>query len=342
MVDNEKDFAPEDRFEGAAANAHEPAQTGVHQRWVIAIEGPTAVGKTAAAIAVARAFGTEIISADARQCYRELCIGVARPSPAELAKTTHHFIADRSVQNPLSAGNFEREGLARLAQLHQAYRVVVVAGGSGLYVKALLEGLDDFPAVDPQTQQALHQRLENEGIEALQALLQEHDPAYAQEVDLQNPHRLLRALAVCLSSGKPYSSFLQGGKARRPRPFKSIRIALSRERAELYRRIDARVLAMVDEGLVEEARRLLPMRRLSTLDTVGYRELFDHFDGTHRLDEAIALIQRNSRRYAKRQGTWLQRQPIDHRFEMPEEGLPPTLLDYLAARTGIPLQSFPA
>ena len=343
--DPSPDPIPDPSREQRSVRAAEAPGTSTDQeaskRWVIAIEGPTAVGKTAVAIAVAQAFQTEILNADARQCYRELCIGVARPSPAELASIKHHFIADRSVHNPLSAGAFEREGLARLAQLHQDHALVVLAGGSGLYVKAVLEGLDAFPSVTPQVQESLRQRLEKEGIESLQGLLQEHDPAYAKQVDLHNPHRLLRALAVCLSSGRPYSSFLQGSDARPPRPFETLRIALSRERAHLYERINARVLAMVEEGLVEEARRLLPLRRLSPLDTVGYRELFAHFEGSLSLDEAIALIQRNSRRYAKRQSTWLQRQAIDRSFEMPEEGLPPALLDYLAAQTGIPLRSFP-
>ncbi len=344
------------------------SKPGATTHWVVAIEGPTAVGKTAVAIGVARAFGAEIISADARQCYREMCIGVARPSPAELTAAPHHFIADRSVQNPLSAGGFEREGLARITALHQQQRMVVVAGGSGLYVKALLEGLDHFPAVDPDVVQHLRGLYDQEGLGALQALLDQHDPDYPAQVDRQNPHRLLRALGVTLSAGTPYSAFLAGGSQRKDRPFAVLRIALSRERAALYRRIDQRVLAMAEAGLVDEVRNLLPYRRLSPLDTVGYRELFAHFDGAYGLEEALRLIQRNTRRYAKRQGTWLNRQPIDRTFSLdhaqegsglvdqargtapgpdarPSVDKPlvanspvPELLDYIAAHTGMPFQ----
>jgi tRNA dimethylallyltransferase len=358
--------------ENTSAQACEPSG---QKPWVIAIEGPTAVGKTAVAIAVAKTFGAEILSADARQCYREMRIGVARPSPEELETIPHHFIADRSVQNPLSAGGFEREGLARIAELQRSQRVVVVAGGSGLYVKALLEGLDHFPPVDPAHRQHLQDTLERDGLVALQEMLKQLDPVYAQQVDLQNPHRLLRALSVCLSSGKPYSSFLAGGSARRPRPFQSFRIALSRERADLYRRIDGRVLKMLDQGLLEEVRELVPLRRLSALDTVGYRELFAHLDGAIDLQEATRLIQRNTRRYAKRQMTWLKRQAIDRWVTLAPNAadntakpaanpaakggamtgamaasdgaassgstICPDLLDYIAERTGLPRQSFP-
>jgi tRNA dimethylallyltransferase len=304
-------------------------------RWVVALEGPTAVGKTAVAIALARAFGTEIVSADARQVYRELRIGVARPSPEELAAVPHHFIADRSVQNPLSAGGFEREGLARLAELHRRHRVVILAGGSGLYVKALLEGLDAFPPVDPEVAGRLRRTLDSEGIAGLQALLDRHDPAYAAEVDRANPHRLLRALGVTLSAGRPYSDFRAGGAARAPRPFRTLRVALERDRDELHARIDARVDAMLAEGLEDEARALLPLRRLSPLDTVGYREWFAHVDGTVDREEAIRLIRRNTRRYAKRQATWLRRQPIDRAFRLTGEGVrPPEGLEaYLRERT---------
>jgi len=274
--------------------------------WLITVEGPTAVGKTACALALAQAFGTVVLSADARQCYREMRIGVARPTEEELRLAPHFFVADRSLHQPLSAGSFEREALALLDELYRVHRVVVLAGGSGLYVQSLLEGLDRFPPIPESVRSETRALYERGGLEALQGALKSADPVYAEEVDLQNPHRLLRALEVCRAAGRPYSSFrLQRAAAR---PFQTLRLVLERDRADLYGRIEARVDGMMAEGLEAEARALYPLRHLSPLDTVGYRELFRYVEGALSLEQAIGEIKKNTRRYAKRQLTWLRGQ----------------------------------
>jgi len=296
--------------------------------WVLTVEGPTAVGKTAFAIALAQAYKTVVLSADARQCYREMRIGVARPSPEELALVPHYFVADRSLHEPLSAGSFEREALALLAELHLDHRVVVVAGGSGLYVQSLLEGLDRFPPVPENVRSETRTLLERGGLEALQGALKKEDPAYAAEVDLQNPHRLLRALEVCRAAGRPYSSFrLQRLAAR---PFQTLRLVLHRDREELYQRIERRVDQMMAAGLEAEARALYALRRLSPLDTVGYRELFRYFEGEFSLEQAVGEIKKNTRRYAKRQETWLRGQTDLIPFD-PDD--PPAAIAYLRGRS---------
>jgi tRNA dimethylallyltransferase len=274
--------------------------------WLITVEGPTAVGKTSFAVALARAFDTVVLSADARQCYSEMRIGVARPTAEELSLVPHYFVADRSVQNPLSAGSFEREALALLADLYREHRVVVLAGGSGLYVQSLLEGLDRFPPVPESVRRETRALYERGGLEALQGALKSEDPVYAQEVDLQNPHRLLRALEVCRSAGRPFSSFRMQRAA--ARPFRTLRLLLERDRATLYQRIETRVDGMMAEGLEAEARALYPLRPWSPLDTVGYRELFRYVEGELSLEQAIGEIKKNTRRYAKRQLTWLRGQ----------------------------------
>jgi tRNA dimethylallyltransferase len=274
--------------------------------WVITVEGPTAVGKTAMAVAIASAYGCPVLSADARQFYREMRIGVARPSPAELDAVPHYFIADRSLSEPLSAGAYEREALALLAGLWKQHAAVVVVGGSGLYLQALLEGLDTFPPVPAATRARVQQVYAEGGLDALQQALDLADPKYAAAVDRRNPHRLMRALSVCWAAGKPYSSFLGAGAANRP--FRTLRLMLERPRQELYARIDARVEAMLQAGLLDEVRTLLPHRDSSVLDTVGYRELFAYLDGTCSLDEAAEAIRTHTRQYAKRQLTWLRRQ----------------------------------
>jgi tRNA dimethylallyltransferase len=274
--------------------------------WIIAIEGPTASGKTDLAIQVAKTFQAPIISADARQFYRELRIGVARPKPEELNAVPHYFIADRSVTEGLSAGSFEREALDLLKKLFNSHPVVVVAGGSGLYVKALLEGFDHFPPVPESVTQELQNTYATEGLSALQFLLQKSDPEYFATVDQNNPHRLIRALAVCQTAGRPYSSFRKNRM--KERPFNTLRIGLKRERTELYQRINDRVDHMMEEGLEEEARTVLEFRKLSPLSTVGYQEMFAYFEGLISLPQTIDLIKQNTRRYAKRQMTWLRSQ----------------------------------
>ncbi|MFN8349763.1 MAG: tRNA (adenosine(37)-N6)-dimethylallyltransferase MiaA [Spirosomataceae bacterium] len=276
------------------------------QKRLIVIAGPTAVGKTDFCVRLAQSLQTEVISADARQFYRELTIGTAKPSEAELRGVPHHFIHSHSIDTLYSAGAFERDALAVLDILFQTKDVVILTGGSGLYIKAVCEGLDDLPETPPELRSELMQRLETEGLEVLQAQLQTLDPVYCVQNDLQNTQRVVRALEVSLLTGKPYSSFREHQPAKRP--FQLIQIALDRDREELYRRIDARMDAMLAAGLVEEARSLVHYRAHNALQTVGYKEVFDYSDGLYDYNEMVRLLKRNSRRYAKRQITWFKHQ----------------------------------
>lgn len=271
------------------------------------LEGPTAVGKTALAIEWAKQFGTEILSADSRQFYRELNIGVARPSPEELQSVPHHFIACMGIEEYYSVGKFEMDALTLLDQLFKDHDVVILAGGSGLYVNALCNGIDDLPDPAPELREDLIRRLKEEGIESLQEQLRQLDPVFYQQIDLRNTARLRRALEVCITSGKPYSSLRTG--PRKQRPFRIERYALNREKEELNHRINHRVDIMMEQGLLEEARQLHPYAHLNALQTVGYRELFDYFDGKTSLEQAVTDIKTHTRRYAKRQLTWLKKQP---------------------------------
>jgi len=279
----------------------------MNKRWLIAVVGPTAVGKTRVAIELAKQFQTEIISADARQLYREMNIGTAVPSAEELQAVPHHFIQSHSIEQLYSVGDFEQEALQRLEQLFRKYQTVVLVGGSGLYVKALLDGLDAMPEVDLKVRAELTDLLSQSGLPILFQKLEELDPEFAQIIDRHNPQRLIRALEVCLSTGQPYSSFRQG--AVKPRPFQSIRIGLELDRATLYQRIDERVDSMLEQGLQEEAKALFPYRDHNALQTVGYSEIFSYLEGHYSWEEAERLIKRNSRRYAKRQLTWFKKDP---------------------------------
>ena len=273
---------------------------------LIVIGGPTASGKTALAIEVARHYGTEIISADSRQFYRELAIGNARPRPEELAAVPHHFIADRLLQEPLSAGRFAEEAMARLQHLYTSRDVAVAVGGSGLYLRALCEGLDDFPAVSQEARTQVETLYLEEGLPGLQRVLRTTDPDYFRRVDQHNPRRLQRALEVSLTAGRPYSSFL----GQRPtRPFRTHYFMPAVDRQVLYRRIEQRVDHMLGEGLEAEALRLYPLRGLRALETVGYQEWWPYFEGSYDRDRAVDLIKRNSRRYAKRQLNWFSDYP---------------------------------
>lgn len=294
------------------------------KRYLVTILGPTASGKTAAAIAIAKHYGTVVVSADSRQLFREMTIGTAKPSTEELAAVPHYMVHHISVRDDYSAGKYADEVLPLLSELFQQHNVVVLAGGSGLYVNAVLEGFDELPAVKPGIREQLEETLETKGIEVLQQQLHELDPEYHAQVDLQNPHRLIRALEICLSSGKPFSSYRKGGQHQRD--FEVIKIGLEWDREALYARINNRVDAMMQAGLLEEARALHPQRGLMALETVGYAELFDHFEGITDLDTAIELIKRNTRRYAKRQLTWW-RKDADIQWFAPadEQGI----LDYL-------------
>ncbi|MBQ5529640.1 MAG: tRNA (adenosine(37)-N6)-dimethylallyltransferase MiaA [Bacteroidales bacterium] len=266
------------------------------------ILGPTGVGKTDYALALARRVGSPVVSCDSRQVFREMRIGTARPNDAQLAEVPHYFIADRSVTEPFTAGQFELEALALLDRLFQDHETVVMAGGSGLYIDALCNGLDDFPPADPELREQLSARLRQEGVAALRAELRLLDPESYAALDPANGQRIVRALEVTIATGRKFSSFKT--HANKERPFAIEKTGLTRPRAELYARIDARVDAMMAEGLLDEARALLPHRALPALNTVGYKELFDYFDGKYDLAEAVRLIKRNTRHYAKKQLTW--------------------------------------
>ena len=267
--------------------------------------GPTAVGKTDFAIELAEKLGTEIISADSRQLYREIPIGTAQPSVEQLNRVKHHFIAHRSIEDNYNAGMFERDALALLDALFQKYDVVVCCGGTGLYIKALCEGLDDLPEADESLRKQLTERLETEGLESLQRQLKELDPVHFEKMDTQNPQRVMRALEVCLSTGEPFSSFHGSKKATRPFSIRKIGLELPRE--ELYSRINKRVDQMLEAGWLEEAKAVFDKRHLNALNTVGYKELFQHLAGEMSLEEATDKIKINTRRFAKRQMTWFKK-----------------------------------
>jgi tRNA dimethylallyltransferase len=290
----------------------------VADKTLLVIAGPTAVGKTAYCVRLARQLNTEIVSADSRQLYRELSIGTARPTPAEMQNVPHHFIGSHSIRDPVNAGRYEREALAVLNDLFRKKDVVILTGGTGLYINAVCFGLDDLPPADPVLRAGLrHELAQPDGLLRLQTQLRHLDPTYAATADLQNPHRLLRALEVCLSTGQPYSSFRRQQAA--VRPFRLRLLALNRPRPDLYARIDARVEAMLAAGLVDEARCLLPYRQFNALQTVGYREVFAHLDGDYDHAEMVRLLKRNTRRYAKRQLTWFHNQNEYEWKEMNDE-----------------------
>lgn len=274
-------------------------------KYLIVVGGTTASGKTAFAIRLAQHFNTAIISVDSRQFFKEMAIGTAKPTMEELNQAPHHFINHLSIHSPYSVGDFEREAIALLEQLFQQQDVVVVSGGSGLYLKAMLEGIDDFPAVPVSIREEVERTYQVEGLSWLQRTLQSIDLPYYQTVDLQNPHRLIRAIAVYRASGKPFSSFLKTTAIKRA--FTPIYLQLYWPRQIQYERINERVDRMMQQGQVEEARGLHPYRHLTALQTVGYQELFDYFEGKTGLEDAISLIKQNSRRYAKRQLTWMRR-----------------------------------
>jgi tRNA dimethylallyltransferase len=271
---------------------------------LIVVLGPTAVGKTAYAIELAKSLQTEIISADSRQIFKELTIGAARPSVEELAKVPHHFIASASVHEDYSAGRYGREALAKLEELFTRHHTVVCCGGSMLYIDALLNGFDDFPS-DKKIRDEWSLKFETEGIEILQETLRRLDPDYYTQVDLHNPHRLIRAIEVCVVAGVPYS-VLRKAQARE-RSFEVEKIGLDMPREELYARINKRVVHMMAAGLEEEARGLHSHKHLQALNTVGYKELFDFFEGLCTREEAIEKIQQHTRNFAKRQLTWWRR-----------------------------------
>lgn len=279
---------------------------------LICVVGATAIGKTSLAIKLAKAFNAEIISADSRQFFKEMNIGTAVPSKEELEAATHHFIQNKSIFEDYSVGDFEREAIPFLDNYFGKKKIAVMVGGSGLYVDAVVKGLDNFPEVPSEIREQLNTELNEEGIEILQNELRKIDPDYFGKVDLQNPHRLIRALEIYRATGKPYSSFLNKEIANRN--FESLFIGLTAERETIYARINHRVDKMVDEGLIAEAKALWPHKEKNALQTVGYRELFDYFDGNISLEEAISEIKKNTRRFAKRQNTWFKKNEAIHWF----------------------------
>lgn len=282
-------------------------------KYLIVVTGPTAVGKTAFSIRLARHFNTEILSADSRQFYREMRIGTAYPEPDELKAVRHHFIGNLSVTDAYNVSRYENEALDLLELLYTKTDVVVLTGGSGLYIDAVCKGIDKLPDYDPALRKKLKAQLKNEGLLAFGKRLEALDPEYYEVVDQNNPNRLLRAMEVCIQTGQTYTS-LRKNQAR-PRSFGIIMLGLNTEREILFRRIGERVDAMMDKGLLEEVNSLLPFRGYNALNTVGYKELFSYIDGDMSLEEAVEKIKTNTRRYAKRQLTWFKRDPEIQWFE---------------------------
>lgn len=286
-------------------------------KYLISIGGPTAIGKTKLAIALAQYFKTEIISADSRQFFKEMKIGTAVPTDEELQQAPHHFIQHKSIFENYSVGDFERETIKLIDNLFKINDIVIMVGGSGLYSNTVINGLDDFPEIPPQIRNTLNTDFQNFGISFLQQKLQQIDPEQYNRMDNQNPQRLIRALEVCLASGKPYSSFLN--QTSKKRNFIPIEIALKADREIVYQRINQRVELMLHNGLLCEAQKLYPHKYLNALQTVGYRELFDFFDRKTNLREAIENIKMNTRRFAKRQFTWFNKNKNIQWFDYQED-----------------------
>lgn len=276
-----------------------------HNKTLISIVGPTAIGKTGLAIQLAQHYSTDILSCDSRQFYKEMTIGTAVPSTSELAQAKHHFIQNISIHEKYSVGDFERDGLKFLDDYFQTNDVCIMVGGSGLYEKAITTGFDIFPEIDPIFREQLNQELETDGIEKLQIELKQVDPIYYEEVDIYNKQRVIRALEIYRGSGQPFSKFRNQDLNKRP--FNIIKIGLELPRQEMYDRINQRVDIMMNEGLLDEAKSLYPLKELNALQTVGYRELFDFFDDKIDLNFANEEIKKNTRRFAKRQMTWFKK-----------------------------------
>ncbi len=300
------------------------------KKHLIVLLGPTGVGKTDLSLTVAEKYATSILSCDSRQLYRELKIGTAAPSQEYLSRVKHYFIGTLSLTDYYSAAQYEYEAVTLLEQLFREKDVVVMTGGSMLYIDAVCKGIDDIPAVDPEIRSALLERYEKEGLDRLCAELKLLDPGYYRTVDLKNHKRVLHALEICYTTGKPYSSFRT--RSIKERPFNIIKIGLTRDREELYGRINRRVDRMIEEGLVEEAGRVRPYRNLNALNTVGYKEIMDYLEGNSELEAAIEKIKRNTRVYSRKQMTWFKRDPEIAWFN-PENRS--EILNYLDCRIGL-------
>ncbi len=281
--------------------------------YLITVIGATAIGKTALSIQLANHFNTEIISCDSRQFFKEMTIGTAVPSSEELAAAPHHFIQNKSIFDNYSVGQFEKDAHKKLAELFPKNNIIIMVGGSGLYTNAVLEGFDDFPEVNSEIRKKLNKQIENGELEILQNQLKELDPESYNTIEIENPHRLIRALEICIGTGNPYSSFKNKDKIKRN--FISIKIGLTADREVMYARINKRVDLMLKEGLLAEAKKLYPHKQLNALQTVGYRELFEYFDGKCTLEFAVEEIKKNTRRFAKRQVTWNKKDATIHWFD---------------------------
>lgn len=280
------------------------------KKTVIIIAGPTAVGKTSVAIEVAKRFQTEIISADSRQCYKELNIGVARPSENELKEVEHHFIASHSIHEKVTAATFEKYALEKANEIFQKNDVAVIVGGTGLYIKAFCEGMDEIPEVPEVVRNEIANQYQQYGMEWLQKEVENLDPSFYKVGEIKNPQRLMRALEIFKATGKSILDYRKGEKLERD--FNIVKIALQLPKEDLHRNIETRVDKMMEMGLLEEVRSLIPYQHLNALQTVGYKELFDYFNGETDLETAIALIKRNTKQYAKRQVTWFRKDKEYH------------------------------
>ncbi|NMH88650.1 tRNA (adenosine(37)-N6)-dimethylallyltransferase MiaA [Flavivirga algicola] len=272
---------------------------------LISIVGPTAIGKTALSIKLANHFNTEILSTDSRQFFKEMQIGTAAPTPEELAAAKHHFIHHKSITDTYNVGAFEKDAIHVLNTLFKTHDTVIMVGGSGLYVDAVTKGLDDFPEVASHIRESLNKDLATKGLSHLQEQLMQLDTVAYNSIAIDNPHRVIRALEICIGTGKPYSSFLKKGKLKRP--FKTITVGLTAERSTIYDRINKRVDIMMQEGLLDEVKSLISFKKLNALNTVGYKELFNYLNAEWTLDFAVSEIKKNTRRFAKRQLTWFKK-----------------------------------
>jgi len=289
----------------------------MRKKFLISIVGATGIGKTSMSIELAKYFKTNIISSDSRQFYKEMKIGTAVPKLEELQQVKHHFIQNRSIFDDYSVGDFERDAISKLNDLFIQHNIVVMVGGSGLYIDAVLTGLDDFPDIDQEIREILKKELLKDGIVSLQQKLKERDPVSFEKIDVDNKQRLIRALEISIATGKPFSSFLKNKKNKRN--FIPIKIGITADREIIYNRINERVDRMIDNGLAKEALTLFPNKNLNALQTVGYRELFKYFEKEWTLDFAISEIKKNTRRFAKRQGTWFRKDNEIKWFDFQED-----------------------
>lgn len=272
---------------------------------LIVLTGPTAVGKTAVSLDIAKHFGIPVINADSRQIFKELRIGTARPTEAEMEEVKHYFVGTLGIEDYYSASLYEQQVLELLEKEFQSHDYALLSGGSMMYIDAVCDGIDDIPTIDDDTRALMKQRLKDEGLEALVEELKRLDPEYYEIVDRQNPRRVVHALEICVMTGKTYTSFRK--RSKKERPFRIIKIGLDRPREELYQRINARVDKMMSDGLLDEVKALYPKKELNALNTVGYKELFDYLDGRWPLEEAVERIKGNTRRYARKQLTWYKK-----------------------------------